>query len=448
MAYADSVDSYSGLNDALTLLQSSAILNSADAEGIRQMLKEKEKKEKERMVLAKHLRNSGEPYVITQVTVSFRGKNRIKWSTAAPWKGSSNKLRKDTYEELINELYDHYYPSEDSLENMTLESAYDCWNENRRKNEAVSSMTIVHNEADWNHFLKGEKNEKLQYERCCLLDKKVKDITASELQEFYQILVGNGKITKKAFYNIRGLVNAAFSYAYNQGINCIDASRVSCEGLHFKDPKDNSDEVYTPEERSKLLTYIEGLPQDCYTLSVRLSFTLCIRIAELRALTWDDVDYSDPSHPKIRICHQMVDQEDKEEGIHRKATDVDYMKSHSSAGKRVFPLSKYAVEVLNELRELNPDGKYICTNKSGKNSIYTNKFNEHLKKYCEGAGIRYMSSHKIRFYAVSQMYDMGMDEKDIMALAGHSNVSTTRHYNRRLKEINMSEEQLSAGFGR
>ena len=58
------------------------------------------------------------------------------------------------------------------------------------------------------------------------------------------------------------------------------------------------------------------------------------------------------------------------------------------------------------------------------------------------------SIYKIRFYAISQMYDMGMAEKDIMALAGHSNVSTTRHYNRRLKEISMSDAQLKAGFGR
>ena len=43
---------------------------------------------------------------------------------------------------------------------------------------------------------------------------------------------------------------------------------------------------------------------------------------------------------------------------------------------------------------------------------------------------------------------MGMKEKDIRTLAGHSNVSTTRHYNRRLKEIDMTDEQLRDGFGR
>lgn len=127
---------------------------------------------------------------------------------------------------------------------------------------------------------------------------------------------------------------------------------------------------------------------------------------------------------------------------------VDYMKSHSRSGKRRFPLSTYALHVLDEFRDLCPEGKYICFNQGGENPIYTNKFNEHLKKFCEAAGVPYRSSHKIRFYAVSQMYDMGMAEKDIMALVGHSNVSTTRHYNRRLKEISMSDAQLKACFGR
>ena len=137
----------------------------------------------------------------------------------------------------------------------------------------------------------------------------------------------------------------------------------------------------------------------------------------------------------------------KTEDAYRKATDVDYMKSHSPAAK-TFPLSEYALKVLSELHRLNPDSKYICTNKGGENSIYTNRFDEKLKSFCEGAGIRYLSSHKIRFYAVSQMYDMGVDEKLIMALAGHSNVSTTRHYNRKIREISLSEDQLSLGFGR
>ena len=99
------------------------------------------------------------------------------------------------------------------------------------------------------------------------------------------------------------------------------------------------------------------------------------------SVSWDDIDYSDPDRPVMKIRHQIVDKEDG--ATHRKATDVDYMKAHSHAGKKSFPLSDYALEVLSELHRIAPDSKYVCTNKGGKNSIYTNKFNEHLEKYCK-----------------------------------------------------------------
>ena len=45
------------------------------------------------------------------------------------------------------------------------------------------------------------------------------------------------------------------------------------------------------------------------------------------------------------------------------------------------------------------------------------------------------------------MYDQGVNENTIQRLAGHSNLSTTRHYNRKLREYDLEEEILEKGFG-
>lgn len=141
------------------------------------------------------------------------------------------------------------------------------------------------------------------------------------------------------------------------------------QSLRLLETSDILNGTDTDGVRKMLLSYLESLDkQDCYTLSVRLAFSLCIRIAELRALTWDDIDFSDAKHPVLQIRHQMVDK--AVDGVHRRATDVDHMKSHSKAGKRKFPLSAYAVQVLEELHKLNPDGKYICSNKGGKSHLH------------------------------------------------------------------------------
>ena len=54
--------------------------------------------------------------------------------------------------------------------------------------------------------------------------------------------------------------------------------------------------------------------------------------------------------------------------------------------------------------------------------------------------IPYMSSHKIRFWSVTNMYANGMQQADIQRMAGHADPATTDHYKRvsRLDDIDTS----------
>lgn len=59
-----------------------------------------------------------------------------------------------------------------------------------------------------------------------------------------------------------------------------------------------------------------------------------------------------------------------------------------------------------------------------------NTFNDKLKEVCEALGIRYRSSHKIRFYAASNMYEHNIPEWFIQTRMGHKNIEMARKYNR------------------
>ena len=113
---------------------------------------------------------------------------------------------------------------------------------------------------------------------------------------------------------------------------------------------------------------------------------------------------------------------------------------------RRFLISGYALEIIEKLQELHPDSEYICSSSKG-TPITTNRFNENLKRFCQAAGVPYYSSHKIRFYAVSEMYDQGVNETTIQRLAGHNNLSTTRHYNRKLRDYTLDDDVLEHEFG-
>ena len=182
-----------------------------------------------------------------------------------------------------------------------------------------------------------------------------------------------------------------------------------------------------------------------YSLAIQLMFCLCCRIGELRAAKYSDIIHDEKTgNDYIWLRHQIVDK--KAGSKNRRATDVSYMKGHSTAGKRKFPLSGYALEIIEKLQELHPDSEYICSSSKG-TPITTNRFNENLKRFCQAAGVPYYSSHKIRFYAVSDMYDQGVNETTIQRLAGHNNLSTTRHYNRKLRDYTLDDDVLEHGFG-
>lgn len=156
-----------------------------------------------------------------------------------------------------------------------------------------------------------------------------------------------------------------------------------------------------------------------------LFFCLTTRIGEFRAITWEkDLDLENMI---LHLQHQIVTE--KCGNINRKTTDVDHMKRHSRFAKRDLEVSKFAAWVFEQLYEINGNKKYILQSR-GQYPISTNNFNERLKKVCNELGIRYRSSHKIRFYACSSMYDYNLPEKEIQYRMGHASVDQTRKYDR------------------
>ena len=91
-----------------------------------------------------------------------------------------------------------------------------------------------------------------------------------------------------------------------------------------------------------------------------------------------------------------------------------------------------ALEILKQVRELNPDSEYIFVTPNGK-QLNENTFNTRLKNYCNKCDVTYRSSHKIRFCGASILYEMGVSLTELKELLGHTNIQMTLHYLRRVK---------------
>ena len=102
------------------------------------------------------------------------------------------------------------------------------------------------------------------------------------------------------------------------------------------------------------------------------------------------------------------------------------------------PLTWKAKDILEQIHVLNPDSEYIFI-RNGQ-PLATVTFNRRLKKCCEKLGIKYRSSHKLRFSTASIMYKNGMEDTKLQKLLGHTSLTMTHHY---LRNITSQEETAS-----
>ncbi len=341
------------------------------------------------------------------------------------------QIVKKSKQDLIETLYEFYYGNKVKI--PTLREAVSEWISSREKCKTIEYMTATHYRTDFKKYISDLP----------IADKPITMITKGQLYSVMESIAGDGtNVTKKTLNNVKTIFNGAFDYANMiDGVDCIDAKRIRITDLvrKCKGPS-NSGATYTREEAEKLVSYLNTLEPNVYNLAVRLMFCLSVRIGELRAITWKDYDRD---NYVLHLRHSIVTK--KEGTVNRKFVDVDYMKSHSLAGKRDLDLSDYAIYLLDELYKLTGKKKYILQSK-GEMPITTNNFNDHLKEYCKKCDIEYKSSHKIRFYACSMMYEAGYDEKTIQESMGHSSLAMTRHYDRR-KPKKVKRDLINSTFG-
>lgn len=244
-------------------------------------------------------------------------------------------------------------------------------------------------------------------------------------------------MTSKKVCNIKSLLNKMYSYAIREEM--VDYNPI--KSIDFSEFKyfvpDNSDKVYSLENRQKLLNHLYNM-EEAYALAIQLDFQLTCRIGELKALKWEDVDFE---NRRISINKQALNCHEMNDDLTFTPLTVEVVsrvKGNTSKGKRQLPMTTEAERILRLAKKINPDGEYVFMPYG--RLMLTDTFNEYPKKYCEQCGIPYLSSHKIRFTSCSTLYN-GKNLTQVSKHMGHSQTATTLHY---LRNVNNGSDMLEA----
>lgn len=331
-----------------------------------------------------------------------------------------------TEEELYDKLFDLFY----GKETWTLEDLFPKYLKWLNDNTPTKGRTLQIDTQIWEKRYKNQDIIKIP----------LRDLTAKDFDHLYLKWTKNREMTSKAFSNAKSIVNGIYTYAITElDISVVNVSKTLNSRRYPMKQVNNSDKVFLLEDREKILQFLKN-DKSIYSLAICFAFCIPLRIGELLALKWEDIEGD-----KIKIHKQRTmscKMKDDLTFTPRKYETVNQTKGFSEKGIRKVTLPGSAIYWLKRVKELYPNSTYIFENKKG-GPLTTNSFNRKLKGICKKLGIKEYSSHKIRFCTASMFYQMNIPLPVIQLYLGHTTLSMTIHYLRNVITDSKTDELIA-----
>ena len=324
---------------------------------------------------------------------------------------------------LYEKLAEHYEITINDTPD-TLEKIYPLWKKHFEMltyNKNRSYRTLDKYDDEWNKYFKNKS----------IVKQKVEKLNTIDFVDFFEAIVGEDNIvsTKREYTNLKALVNQLLDYAaVRLNLKVINMHGVKIDTLSFKEI-DKTDVKYTNNDRMKV---VEDAKKNWdisdYYKAILLQFYMGARVGEIRALQWRDFDFEAGT---VYIHGYIKPYKNADGHIYEQKTN--YTKAHAENGLRTIPICGEIYERFYNLYNIkNPDGEDYVFMSNG-HFLNCDAYNHRLRAIADRVGIKYQSSHKIRFWYATNLFEKGVDESIIQKLMGHDNVKTTQHYNRSAK---------------
>ena len=247
------------------------------------------------------------------------------------------------------------------------------------------------------------------------------ELTASQIQDFYQTILDEGYTTNTVIH-YHAILRKALQSAVKKDIipkNPADS---------VDKPKKNHYQAahYTEDEMMRLFKLIEGDPLE---LPIKIAAYYGLRRSEVLGLKWEAVNFKEKT---LAINHKII-----EAKVDGKFVPIgeDLLKTKSSI--RTLTLLPVIEELLLKKKEEQEFMQeifkseyctdyldYICVDKTGK-LLRPNFVTEHFTYLIKKFGLKKIRFHDLRHTCASLLLANGVPMKQIQIWLGHSNFSTT-----------------------
>lgn len=401
---------------ALEDLQAAVQLGLIDHETLEKALIEKQKDE----IVRKHR------HAISQLKDG-------RWQTyyIHPKTKKRKDLRARSRESLIDKLFLTVQEAE-NVAKPSLDELFEEWLTYREK-LSNSPNSVLRLRQRYDRYLKSTE----------IFSLPIDTISKISLEIFCNTLVKEQDLTAKEYSNVKTIIKGLFEFAYDQELiheNIFNRVKIS---VRFRQPKlkTGETETYSSEELELLQDYLLDAYHrtgDNAYIAVAMNFYLGLRVGELVALKWSDLN--DAQHLHIQR-EELRDHQKHTYYVddHTKTYQERYVHLTSRTQKLLMLLkndsnsdtddsSLDADATRSETSDISSGADDWIFHRDGKR-VTSRQINYILEKYAKESGKEVKRSHKIRKTYGSTLHRNGVPLVIIKDELGHSDIRTTeRHY--------------------
>lgn len=362
----------------------------------------------------------------------FLGKDG-RWRTTVPDPSAKNNRRtfakkdRNKLEDILVEYYSGLEDREYIKENLevTVKDLYTRWLSYKRS-QTKSSGYIKRINSDWKRFYANDPIAKMD----------IKNLTNIYLDKWLHDKIIKENLTKTAYYNMSVIIRQSLEYACREGVDLLDKNpilgiKINTKLFSTTQKPPAVTQVYLNSEQQLIANEcaykISRNPKCSTPLAIMLNFQIGLRIGELVALKWSDIEGSYIHINRMEVEEYNIQNDDNIVVNFNGRQVVDRVKS--PAGFRDVYLNSEAKKILEMVRELNVRNGYYDDNyvfisqKKIRSSART--ITSYLEKLCSAVGIQVKSNHKIRKTYISSLFDAKVNIDTIRRLAGHEDEKTS-----------------------